>query len=97
MEAVSGRERSRSTSWSGQRLFASVVEPRPSVSESPTMTAAAVVSGDQTSTPLRKYQWAVEAAPGRSSSRTWSPASRYEVVREPGCEVTLSDACPCAR
>src|SRR5262245_4132419 len=51
------------------------------------MTAAAARFVD-TSTPLRKYQWSTGVAPGRSASSTWFPASRYDVVREPGCDVT---------
>jgi len=37
-------------------LLALVVEPRPSVSESPTTTTAEVAAGHHTSTALRKYQ-----------------------------------------
>jgi hypothetical protein len=66
----------RLSNRSGQRLFRLVVEPRPSVSESPSSTAAAVARGDQVSTPLRKYQWSVRLAPGRSSSPTWLPDNR---------------------
>lgn len=45
----------RERSWSGQRLFASVVLPRPSVMESPMMAKAAVVLGNQASTAEMKY------------------------------------------
>src|SRR5690606_5714277 len=41
-----------------------------------------------TRSPHRKYQWSTAAASGRSRSPTWSPADRYEVVRDPGWEVT---------
>src|SRR5690606_37254053 len=49
-----------------------------------------------TSMPLMRYQWSTGVASGRSVASTWLPASRYEVVREPGCEVSPGVACPSA-
>jgi hypothetical protein len=84
MPTVAGLTCNRFSSWSGQRSFPLVVEPRPSVSESPTMATPALCGLDHTSAPLRKYQCSTVAAPVRSWSSTWFPATMYEVVREPG-------------
>ena len=96
MPAPSPRDRIRSSSWSGQRSFPLVVEPRPSVSESPRMTAAA--AAENPSRAPRRYQWSTGTAPGSRGSATCSPKVRYDVVRDPGCPVTPPAACcPAAR
>ena len=92
-----GMDCSRLKSWSVHLSSALVAEPRPSVSESPTTSMAAVLPGSSASRPLRKYQCATDAAPGRSASSRWLPATMYVVVREPGWEVMELEACPADR
>src|SRR5690606_21280267 len=64
---------------------------------SPIRTAVATGAEASTCTPLRRYQWSTRAAPSRSGAPTRSPAHTYEVVREPGWEVTSSAARPPVR
>src|SRR5262249_11435476 len=62
----------------------SVVEPRPSVIESPSVTTPLLEASARTSTPVMMYQWAVLAAPDMSRAVTALVARMNEVVREPG-------------
>src|SRR5262245_27480679 len=89
--AVSGFACRRRARLSGQRLFPSVVEPRPSVMESPSVTTAAVEFSARTSTPDRIYQCCVAAAEDRFVAETALPVCRYDVAREPGCPVTSEE------
>lgn len=84
MSDVAGWHCKRSSSRSGQRSFLLVVEPRPPVSESPSMTAAAADGLAHVSTALRKYQWPVVVDPRISTSSTWFPASKWDVALDPG-------------
>ena len=54
--AVAGFARSRWDRRFGQRSFLFVVDPRPSVIESPSTTIAAARGSAQTSRPLSTYQ-----------------------------------------
>src|SRR4029077_4143739 len=78
---VAGRRRAR---LSGQRSLPSVVEPRPSVMESPSVTTPLLRLSAKTSTPVMMYQWAVLAAPAMFAALTALVARRNDVVREPG-------------
>ena len=61
-----------------------LVEPRPSVIESPRITSAALGATASTSMAWMKYQWSVVAASGKLAAPTELPLCRKEVVREPG-------------
>src|ERR1035437_10921638 len=65
----------RSAILSGQRVFPSVVEPRPSVIESPRVTTALLEASARTSTPEMIYQCAVFAAPGKLAAETALPGA----------------------
>src|SRR5258708_21872146 len=80
---------------SGQRLLPSVVEPRPSVMESPRVTTPLLELSASTSTPVMMYQWAVLAAPAMFAAFTALVARMNEVVREPGCPlIVVADIFP---
>src|SRR5258707_15831595 len=79
--ALVARRRAR---LSGQRLLPSVVEPRPSVMESPRVTTPLLEVSARTSTPVMIYQWAVVAAPVMLAAETALLPRINEVVREPG-------------
>ena len=75
---------SRFARLSGQRSLPSVVEPRPSVIESPSVTTVLLDASAKTSTPVIMYQWAVVDAPDMFAAVTTLPDLINEVVREPG-------------
>src|SRR6185436_8660300 len=85
--AVAELPRNRWASRFGQRSFLFVVEPRPSVIESPSTTIADARASAHTSRPLSTYQWSTVTAPGRSAAPATFPAWRNDVVREPGWPV----------
>ena len=82
--AVGALVMSRCASTSGQRLLPSVVEPRPSVMESPSTTMDLLALSAITSTPVMTYQCCVVDAPVMLAAVTTLPDWMNEVVREPG-------------
>src|SRR3989442_11540739 len=70
---------------SGQRSLPSVVEPRPSVIESPSVTTALLALSASTSMPVMMYQCAIFDMDGELATETRLPEWMNDVVREPGC------------
>src|ERR1035437_10519437 len=80
---------SRLARLSGQRSLPSVVEPRPSVIESPSVTTALLAASAKTSMPVMTYQCAVVDAPVMFAADATLPDLMNEVVREPGCPLMV--------
>src|SRR5215471_11441625 len=84
---------SRRARSSGQRSLPFVVDPRPSVIESPRIAIA--FADAMVSTPDTTYQWSAVSAEDMLAALTLLlPDCRYEVVREPGWPVTLLGVLP---
>lgn len=86
---------------SGHRLLAFVVEPRPSVMESPRMRREDCFGGTQASMLEMKYQcaadWVLASVTVRLPADTALPNCHQLVVREPGWLVMLLVVWPLAR
>ena len=89
MCAVAGCALRRRARTFGQRSFWFVVDPRPSVIESPITTIAADLGFAPTSIEPNTYQWSTATAFGIVGAETASPTSMNDVVREPGWPVTF--------
>src|SRR3954471_8755311 len=86
---------SRLARSSGQRLLAFVVEPRPSVMESPSTTMPLADASAMTSIPDRMYQSSACIADDMLAALTvLLPVCSKLVVRDPGCPVTLLGVVP---
>src|SRR6185312_11696751 len=82
----------RAARSSGQRSLPLVVDPWPSVMESPKATTTAALADAATSTPDRKYQCSSRCAAGKSGADTGAPGARYETACEPGWPVCCRGA-----
>ena len=79
---------------SGHRSCESVTEPRPSVMEFPRIATAAAEFGVQTSIVLMAYQCDIVSITLKAAAVSCLPVTRYEVVRDPGCPVTVEEVWP---
>src|SRR6185369_14793133 len=83
--------RSRRARSSGQRLLPLVVDPRPSVIESPNVISVPPGVEMNALRFMIKYQCSVVTGDAKLAAETTLPVLMYEVVRDPGWPVTLPD------